>query len=472
MSNAASKNQHEEFLIEDSNKKGRIKLVRQDRKDVSGANCFLEANSSKSRIINISNFGILIESEQSFDILPKEGLVVVNNVELGNFTFELAREFNKNGKHYYALEAVGDIIHTEQIDTILSAQDIIKSHTEFRAQNAKIPDIFARKVYEIKDWLEELQSQLKKVEDERPLGSAGTPASDDVMARVIGGYINDFFPIENSHWESIFNSIDKESKVDCYNFLREKLYELIYQAPFPHRVYHKPRGYAGDYEMMNIIYQSKNDGHNLFAKCMQYYSVQQPGAQAVRNRANYLIGKIGDFIENSSKNSLDFLSVACGPAKEWQTLANKDFNKTLNVSLLDQDEDALKHTQRKIREVVAGDKVNFEFNHKSIKNIIVRGIPDQYDFIYSAGLFDYFSAPVAKMAAQKLYESLKPGGKLVIGNFNIENPNSLSMDLFLDWHLIYRSTEELYQLFDIPGARVTVEQEELNINLFCVIEKP
>jgi len=67
--------------------------------------------------------------------------------------------------------------------------------------------------------------------------------------------------------------------------------------------------------------------------------------------------------------------------------------------------------------------------------------------------------------------SLKPGGKLIIGNFSTENPCVPFMELILDWHLIYRSKEDLEKIFKGFGSKITVEREPLGVNLFVVIEK-
>ena len=152
-----------------------------------------------------------------------------------------------------------------------------------------------------------------------------------------------------------------------------------------------------------------------------------------------------------------------------------DKEKKLNIDLLDQDQRALLHTQKNIRQISKKVKHNFNFNYinKAIKNIIAVGLDKdkKYDLIYSAGLFDYFTDPVAQIAATQLYKALKPGGKLVIGNFSITSPNIAVMDLALDWKLIYRSENNLTKLYDHIGDEFLIENEHLNINLFCVISK-
>ena len=104
--------------------------------------------------------------------------------------------------------------------------------------------------------------------------------------------------------------------------------------------------------------------------------------------------------------------------------------------------------------------------------MIAAGCPEtDYDLIYSAGLFDYFTEPVAQMAAQKMLASVKPGGHVVIGNFSKDNPCVPFMELVLDWHLIYRSEEDLLRIFKGMGSKIWVEKEPLGVNLFVVIQK-
>ncbi len=59
-------------------------------------------------------------------------------------------------------------------------------------------------------------------------------------------------------------------------------------SPFGHRTYHKPIGYAGDYEMMNMIYRNQPEGRSLFEKLIHLLLVSQWPAKSVRNRIAHL----------------------------------------------------------------------------------------------------------------------------------------------------------------------------------------
>jgi extracellular factor (EF) 3-hydroxypalmitic acid methyl ester biosynthesis protein len=230
--------------------------------------------------------------------------------------------------------------------------------------------------------------------------------------------------------------------------------------------------------MMNLIYRSENVGKTLFARCLQRYYINEPAAQAVRNRADYLAGKITRLVAERSKTPkpIRILSVACGPAMEWQKLIPVlPDGVQIEVDLLDQDQQALLSTQRQIKRLLAHypKTIKFHFLNKAIKNIIIRGMEyKNYDLVYSSGLFDYLSDSTSAMAGASLYRSVNPGGKLIIGNFNVGNPNQLLMDYALDWPLIYRSKDDLYSLFKNLEGSILIESEPLGINLFCVITKP
>jgi len=107
----------------------------------------------------------------------------------------------------------------------------------------------------------------------------------------------------------------------------------------------------------------------------------------------------------------------------------------------------------------------------SIKEVIRSGLPeDGFNLIYSAGLFDYFTDPVAVFTAQQLFKGLNKGGTLIIGNFSMKNPNQFAMGLIMDWNLIYRSEEKMQELFGGIGT-YTLEQESQGINLFSNMRK-
>ena len=72
---------------------------------------------------------------------------------------------------------------------------------------------------------------------------------------------------------------------------------------------------------------------------------------------------------------------------------------------------------------------------------------------------------------------LQPGGTLIVGNFNKNNPRDLRfiMEYVYDWHLIYRSKEDMFDFArTIPEKNIKemeILKEALGINYFLKIVK-
>ncbi len=86
-------------------------------------------------------------------------------------------------------------------------------------------------------------------------------------------------------------------------FAREQVGYLVYGAPFANRAYYKPRGYAGDYEMMNHLYRDELVGKTLFDQCMHKYFIDEPAGAAVKNRGQYLFEKITELFKSTPLNN-------------------------------------------------------------------------------------------------------------------------------------------------------------------------
>ncbi|MGD9136281.1 MAG: hypothetical protein PVH42_05950, partial [Desulfobacterales bacterium] len=136
----------------------------------------------------------------------------------------------------------------------------------------------------------------------------------------------------------------KEHQVHGFYF-RRQLWDFILCCALMARTNLKPRGYAGDSEMMKMIYLDDYQGDTTFCKLMQKYTVGVPAAQSVRNRRTLITEMLRRFRQTcclTSKEKIKILSVACGPAFEIEDILKspKDFEK-FHFTLLDQDPRAL-----------------------------------------------------------------------------------------------------------------------------------
>jgi len=91
--------------------------------------------------------------------------------------------------------------------------------------------------------------------------------------------------------------------------------------------------------------------------------------------------------------------------------------------------------------------------------------------IYTAGLFDYLRTEAAASLLKTLFGLLAPGGILVVGNLSPRCDSQGFLENLVDWHMIYRTDEELEALSDgIPSAP-SIEREPTGVNSFLVLRR-
>jgi extracellular factor (EF) 3-hydroxypalmitic acid methyl ester biosynthesis protein len=292
-----------------------------------------------------------------------------------------------------------------------------------------------------------------------------------------------------------------------------KYYKMVQEAPFYRRIMNKPEGYAGDAEMMNIIYRNQNEGETPFGMLLHRDAVASDACQAVRNRRTFLLEWI--FRKGRGGRRSRILSIAAGPAMEIRdVLMHNFFGDKYRCDVFDHDIKTIRNTYqnctdsrlhyvlgnafhiikgsyrvavpRKALLGVCEPRRDFQGWRKilaPVKYAFATLKKEDYDLVYTAGLYDYIitypDQPEKGTIAltKNLFALTKPGGTLIIGNFSLNNPRDLRfpMEYIYDWQLIHRNEEEMFQFAQtIPEqeiASMTVEQEPLGINYFLVIRK-
>ena len=265
-------------------------------------------------------------------------------------------------------------------------------------------------------------------------------------------------------------------------YFRKQLWNIILLSPFMVRTNLKPRGYAGDSEMMRMIYNNQYQGESTFARLLHKHPLEHPAAQAVRTRRKLIssmLMKVEKDTHDKNSGKLNVLSLACGPVFEMKDimLTKQDCDRYV-FTFLDQDELALKEAQDVIKEIEDkfNTKIDITYLNESVRTMLTTQQINvkwgQYDFIYSMGLFDYLTPSTAKAVISKLYQLLKPSGEMVIGNFHISNPSKIYMEYWLDWVLYYRTEDEFRDLLQgAEGANISVSFENTGSQMFLHVKK-
>lgn len=479
----------ESFHILEDSFINKVKVVRQNRVALEPGKCTIEMAGHPYEVLNISHFGFgLYMSEADFNLFNQafppsrrtEGRLFYSGIDVQSIEAKALRTepYGVTGGLIVGFEILGEPVILEKLLAIEKGYLLIKRHQDYTNRTDQIPNSFRAFTYEFKDLLQELKEQIDLLEEQAPQDNyRENRLYREGVVEIIGQYLAESVPSLYQKIPQLMQGITKEQVELCTLFIRKQVGPFIYGAPFANRAFNKPRGYAGDYEMMNHLYRSEILGRTLFDQCMHKYFVDEPAAEAVKNRGLYLKGKISRFIRNrgSAQKPLRILSVASGPAMEVQLFlaeANEFKGWPIEFFFIDQDEESLIHAQKQISTLERCHQTGFKFifQNLAIRNIIMNGLPrNDFDLIYTAGLFDYFTDPVATTAAQKLFSGLNKGGELIIGNYSSNNPTAVLMEILLDWHLIYRSEDDLRRLFKSLCHDLHIEEEDLKINYFAVL---
>jgi extracellular factor (EF) 3-hydroxypalmitic acid methyl ester biosynthesis protein len=279
--------------------------------------------------------------------------------------------------------------------------------------------------------------------------------------------------------ERITSSLTRPQQEQHGFYFRKQMRDFILSSELLARTNLKPRGYAGDSEVMRLIYANDFRGPTVFSQFMHKYPLDLAASQAVRNRRRL----VGEWVrERAAKHTpsspLRVLSVACGPAEELQEILLKPEDAgRVEFTLLDQDPEALGQARAIIEglEHKLGTKVRATTLCTSVRTMQQGGSPiddAQFDFVYSMGLFDYLTDTTATAVLTWLYGRMSNGGELAVGNFHARNPCRVFMDYWADWALWYRNEGELLRLADaLPGAQSRIDFEESGCQIFLHITK-
>jgi extracellular factor (EF) 3-hydroxypalmitic acid methyl ester biosynthesis protein len=287
-------------------------------------------------------------------------------------------------------------------------------------------------------------------------------------------------------WEGIVEGVEEDLKPAHRAYIRRQLHPLLLASPFLYRTFAKPLGYAGDYEMVNMITRDPLEGASLFAKIVNLWFLRQPPAEAHRNRIGYLTQKL--LQEAVRTVSLGWparvLNLGCGPACEVERcLAQSELSNRIQFTLLDFNEETLVNTRAVLSRAKEkyGRNPAIQFVRKSVNQILKEGsrtvegsAEGKYDLVYCAGLFDYLSQQICHRLMNILYSWVAPGGLLVATNVHACNPRRLFMDYVMDWNLIYRDSAQMAALRPDRATAddVFVCADETGVNVYVEVRKP
>lgn len=223
----------------------------------------------------------------------------------------------------------------------------------------------------------------------------------------------------------------------------------------------KPHGYAGDFEIIDRIYQHHISADPALANWDRFFH-RQAAPKAVRNRKTYFHRLLD---HHDSAGVPRVLKIGVGPGRsmfEW--LSTNPLSKA-TFDCVEIDPNAVRYATELNQPFL--DRIQF-FR----KNCLKFEPTQQYELIWAAGIFDYFDDATFLQMMQRLLAAVTPGGELVVGNFASTNPCRPYMEFGDAWFLNHRSADQLVTLAmqcGVERERIAIGCEELGVNLFLHI---
>jgi len=286
-------------------------------------------------------------------------------------------------------------------------------------------------------------------------------------------------------FEHALNGMEKELRPLHQTYLRRFLHPLTQCSPFMHRAFEKPLGYAGDFEVVDMMFRDPFQGATLFAKLLNSYALQLPPVAAHRNRIEYLMNMLASesLRAGSQARQAKVFNLGCGPAREVQRfMAGNSLSDHASFVLADFEERTLKHAEGILHELKRHHhrKTQIKTSKISVAQLLKQqerrgrvATVEQYDVVYCAGLFDYLTDAVCRQLMAVFYAMLAPGGLLVATNVDTHAATN-QMECFLDWHLFYRNPARLRDLAPATASpdEVVVKSDPTGANVFLEVRKP
>jgi extracellular factor (EF) 3-hydroxypalmitic acid methyl ester biosynthesis protein len=330
-----------------------------------------------------------------------------------------------------------------------------------------------------RQWLEQVEFDLGTSKDSR-LPEHQMETLEAIARRVIAA-----FNAQHEKFEDLAYAIPEEHYGAHQEFVRRHWQQLFLCSPFGQRTFYKPLGYAGDYEMMNMIHRNQPEGGSLYEKLIHFLLVSQWPAQSVRNRVAHLKNHILQETARVARlgRRARILNVGCGPAREVQDfLAETPLANETDFVLVDFNEETLDYVKTQINRLKGpfSQQATVETRQVSVHHLLRQNahpehqpVEPGYDLIYCGGLFDYLSEPTCRSLVNLFYDWLRPGGLAVVANMSDAKPFRNFIEFVLDWQLIYRDSGKMLALAP-ERARDTarVITEPTSVNLFLHLVKP
>jgi extracellular factor (EF) 3-hydroxypalmitic acid methyl ester biosynthesis protein len=287
----------------------------------------------------------------------------------------------------------------------------------------------------------------------------------------------------NSMREQIIQESEIEKAIGTYIF--RETFPFLMLSSFIDRAFRQSCGYGSDSVIAEILSQNEPEGDGYLGIYIDRWIRSIPTCLALKNRGSIITETIKELAAGwTAANPMPVTSLVSGSANEILDLYLNTDPPNVHVTCVDCDHAVPR--QGRDREQLAyaanlAHKLGFvdclTFIQDSIF-LLSQGcssipLPPQ-QMIYSFSVSNYLQDQELIALLNWIYDRLLPNGTVILANFYAANPDRVILEHILEWHLLYRCTEELEFLFaqskfgELP---LEIHSDEYGVELFVVCTK-
>jgi SAM-dependent methyltransferase len=241
---------------------------------------------------------------------------------------------------------------------------------------------------------------------------------------------------------------------------REAIWPWLGKSWFMDRSFTKPRGYPGDFELLQSIYDRAPKARGLGGYLDRYILASTLGRAVV-----FRLKSIREFLEREVARrggKANILNVACGPGREYinDFLAAEAVD--VRITCVDNDTAALDYVRDNVAPLT-NSRVDLRFmRYNALRMISGKANIERFgrsDIIYSVGLCDYIPDDYLVPMLRGWRESLAEGGLVYVAFKDQELYDKAVYQWLMDWYFYQRTYEDCRRLFVEAGY----DMEELEV---------
>lgn len=231
--------------------------------------------------------------------------------------------------------------------------------------------------------------------------------------------------------------------------IQREILPAFLKARTVERLAKKPRGYACDYEALNMILENAPAGAERIGPLLDAAFLALPSMRAVRKRHHNVTAQIITYARECAR-PLQVAGIGGGAAEPFfeasRALSGGD---SLRGTIVDFDPHGLAAVSTRAADAGLDDHLHL------LKTSIVHlasshqkfDMPEQ-DIIYSLTVADFLDDTLLLRLLNDIYVKLRPGGDFLLSSFQPNNPDRAFLDFVVNWKVFHRSERELSAVFN------------------------